>query len=264
MKIEKKNNQYYGRYVERGIVDLSNGKSIQNYENFGFSQSELLEMNKDIQQIVEYLHSNNVEYIGNHTANANGDLIVDNKIVEIKYTDGTPGTYFNTTVNYIRELGFPSYVDFLKQHNYYEKLEELGITPDRDNDSPVSQSMSKEIRQNTTIYEIIKTHEKNLRKNYVRQLFDFLSSNPEKRSKFIKDLITKRAGNKDIPDRLIIFSHAEKWIREYKKEEITSLINNNSFRVAGGSISTPRVRFTFGWQNGTGLNNPTIRVFLGV
>lgn len=262
MKIAKENNQYYGRYIERGIADLSAGKSIQNYENFNFSSQELAEMNKDITTIVEYLHSNNIQYIGNHTANANGDLIVDNQIVEIKYTDGSMGTYFNTSVEYVKELGYISYIDYLKQHNYYDKLEELGITPNRDNKSPVSIEMSKIIRQNKPIYELIQHYEKGLRDNYVEQLFHFLSTNEEKRLQFVKDLITKRASNKMVPDRLIVFNHDEKWLREYKKNDIVSIANGENFSFKGSTIKISKAHFTFAWQNGTGLNNPTIRVFL--
>ena len=93
-------------------------------------------------------------------------------------------------------------------------------------------------------------------------VYNYLNDNPDKRYIFIKDMITKMASNKETPDRLVVFSHSHKWIREFKKTEILSLVRDDSFILSGVTIKIPGVHFTFGWQNGTGLNNPTIRVFL--
>lgn len=41
-----------------------------------------------------------------------------------------------------------------------------------------------------------------------------------------------------------------------------SYLVNDNLALSGGTIKMYGVHFTIAWQNGTGLNNPTIRVFL--
>lgn len=263
MEIKKENNQYYGRYIERGVSDLANHRPIINHENFNFTQAEIEEMNNDILSLTNYFHSDHINYIGNHTGNADGDLIVDEEIVEIKYTNGSMGTYLNASMNYLTKLGLISYTEYLQKEGYYDNLIELGITPNFNNISPVSKEQSSIIRKtNPVIYETISAIELQYRISYVNMVYNYLNDNPDKRYIFIKDMITKMASNKETPDRLVVFSHSHKWIREFKKTEILSLVRDDSFILSGITIKIPGVHFTFGWQNGTGLNNPTIRVFL--
>ena len=49
---------------------------------------------------------------------------------------------------------------------------------------------------------------------------------------------------------------------EINKEYLTQLLDNNIIKLTGTSICFGKVRITFSWQNGVGLNNPTIRVFI--
>ena len=133
MEIKKESNQYYGRYIERGVSDLANHRPIINHENFNFTQAEIEEMNNDILSLTNYFHSDHINYIGNHTGNADGDLIVDEEIVEIKYTNGSMGTYLNASMNYLTKLGLISYTEYLQKEGYYDNLIELGITPNFNN-----------------------------------------------------------------------------------------------------------------------------------
>jgi hypothetical protein len=93
-------------------------------------------------------------------------------------------------------------------------------------------------------------------------LYQFLIENNEARLQFVKNLITKEASNKNMPDRLIVFNHANKWIIEFNMQDILTRLDNDGLSVSGGTIKMYGVHFTIAWQNGTGLNNPTIRVFL--
>ena len=238
MKIAREHNQYYGRYIERGIVDYINNIPIQNYEDFTFPIDHIKTMNDDISIIANYLNSANVRYIGNHTTNENGDLVVDDNIVELKYTDSSLGTYFNTSTEFISHIGFTTFSEYLKSQGYYNDLSRLGIEVNFNNVSPVS------------------------RLRYVAALYQYLMNNTEARLQFIKNLITKEASNKSMPDRLIVFNHDTKWIREFNKQDILTCLVNDNLALSGGTIKMYGVHFTIAWQNGTGLNNPTIRVFL--
>ena len=263
MKIAREYNQYYGRYIERGIADYANNRLIQNYEDFAFPIEHIKTMNSDIKVIANYLNSSNVQYIGNHTANANGDLIVDNAIVELKYTDGSLGTYFNTSTEFVKHIGFTTFSEYLKSQGYYDVLSQLGIVVNMNNISPVSMAVSNYIRHNKPeVYKQVIDIEKDYRLRYVTLLYQYLIDNNEARLQFIKNLITKEASNKNMPDRLIVFNHDTKWIREFNKQDILTRLVDNNLTVSGGTIKMYGIHFTIAWQNGTGLNNPTIRVFL--
>lgn len=263
MKIAREHNQYYGRYIERGIADYVNNIPIQNYEGFVFPVDHIETMNSDIGIIANYLHSTNIRYIGNHTTNENGDLVVDDIIVELKYTDGSLGTYFNTSTEFVKHIGFTTFSEYLKNQGYYNILNQLGIEVNFNNVSPVSMATSKNIRHNNPeLYKQIVDIEKDYRLRYVAALHQHLMSNAEARLQFIKNLITKEASNKSMPDRLIVFNHNAKWIREFNKQDILTRLTDNNLTLSGGTIKMYGVHFTIAWQNGTGLNNPTIRVFL--
>lgn len=263
MKIVREYNQYYGRYMERGIADYNNHLPIQNHEGFDFPLDHIKTMNSDIRTIVCYLNAKNIQYIGNHTANEDGDLMVDEQVVELKYTDGSLGTYFNTSTEFVKHIGFMTYSEYLKTEGYYNELINMGIKVSMTNISPVSMSVSKNIRYNQPeLYKLIVETEKTYRLNYVMSLYQFLMNNDEARLQFVKNLITKEASNKNMPDRLIVFNHTNKWIREFNKQDILTRLNNDGLSVSGGTIKLYGVHFTIAWQNGTGLNNPTIRVFL--
>lgn len=263
MKIAREYNQYYGRYIERGIADYANNLPIQNYEEFAFPIDHIEIMNSDIGMIANYLNSVNVQYIGNHTTNEDGDLVVDDAIVELKYTDGSLGTYFNTSTEFIRHIGFITFSEYLKSQGYYNDLNQLGIEVNFNNVSPVSMVTSKNIRHNNPeLYKQIIDIEKDYRLRYAAALHQYLMSNAEARLQFIKNLITKEASNKNMPDRLIVFNHDTKWIREFNKQDILTRLVDDNLILSGGTIKMYGVHFTIAWQNGTGLNNPTIRVFL--
>ena len=263
MKILREHNQYYGRYIERGIADYANNLPIQNYEEFAFPADHIENMNSDIDIITNYLNTTNIQYIGNHTANENGDLIVDDAVVELKYTDGSLGTYFNTSTEFVKYIGFTTFSEYLKSQGYYNDLNQLGVEVNFNNISPVSMATSKNIRHNNTeLYRQIIDIEKVYRLKYVALLHQYLTSNIEARLQFIKNLITKAASNKNMPDRLIVFNHDAKWIKEFNKQDILTRLVDDNLTLSGGTIKMYGVHFTIGWQNGTGLNNPTIRVFL--
>lgn len=51
MKIEKKNNQYYGQFIEEAINSIINQTEIKNNTNFLFTNEEIEEMIQDARSI---------------------------------------------------------------------------------------------------------------------------------------------------------------------------------------------------------------------
>ena len=53
MKIEKKNNQYYGQFIEEAINSIINQTKIKNNTNFLFTNEEIEEMVQDAKNIAQ-------------------------------------------------------------------------------------------------------------------------------------------------------------------------------------------------------------------
>lgn len=264
MKIKKEDNQYYGKYFEQAICNIINKEKIINITGFDFSTSEIEELNADAQMVADYLKADYAEYLGEHTRSSNCDLLIDGKEIELKYVSQGSGTYYNTSLNYINsELGFTSYSEYLKKHNVLFFLERTFGEKVYKNISPISNSESSFFRhKKPKSYEILQRLEKEARKEYVKDLYNFLSNNPTLLQKFINDMISKKTSNKDIPETILVFNNQTKKILTISKDTLVSFVKNKTFNYTDCGFVFDNFRVQFGWQNGTGLNNPTIRVFI--
>jgi hypothetical protein len=198
-----------------------------------------------------------------------GDLIVydengKSKSVELKITaDGAKGTWMSTTMEYFKNaLDFEDFVSFLSKYGYYDFLESLGLHPDRKNLSPFTYDESENIRNNLSLYEKIIAEEGEIREKYVTYLFGELQKDETKCRTFEKDMITKSAADKEIPDEVFIYNRKKNNFVIIKKEDISSEYFPISRVGKEYSICFGDFRATMAWQNGTGLYNPTIRVFM--
>lgn len=265
MLIKKENNQYYGKYFEQAINSIINGEKVINSTGYTFTIEEEQTMIKHAKEVANYLNGKESVYVGNKTSTESCDLLVDNRKIELKYVQSGTGTYFNTSIEYLKELGFKSYHEYLLENGYLLFLKRIfGDKVSLTNTSPVSRDYSSYIRNNhSNGYELIKQKEIKLREAYINDLFVYLKENKNIAYKFIYDMITKNTnGKKTIPDSIIIYNHKKEEIMEINKEYLTQLLDNNIIKLTGTSICFGKVRITFSWQNGVGLNNPTIRVFI--
>lgn len=266
MKIEKENNQYYAEYIESRVVSLINKEDYilpDCLQNFLFPVEDLEEMNKDAEKIAKTLGGKTAIWVGRSCGNEKCDILIDDHEVELKYVSCGSGTYLNSSLSYFSDrLGFTSFKDYTSKEllpflkNYFGD----GVY---NNLSPVSIEQSKEIRHNQPdLYKQIQKIDKETRKDYVNDLYNFLISNPDKMISFVNDCITKNVGNKHTPEVLFIFNHETKKITVYSKEEIERKVKNTSIKKTSLGLVFDNFRVAIGWQNGNGLNNPTFRVFL--
>lgn len=264
MKISKANNRHYGQYFEQAIESTINKEEISNKTGFKFPKEDIELMNKHSKILSDYLSAEKATRVGQKTSNESCDLLVDGCEIEIKYVGSGAGTYFNTSMEYVTNIGFISYHDYLLHTGYLAKLKKcFGDMVSLENISPVSNANSSIIRKEyPDIYNKFSAWEGRIREVYVKKFFEFLVSNPQARATFISDMITKDASGKHIPDRLIVFNHSNETIVDYTKEDLTSISKNDIIELSGYSIKFGNAKATFAWQNGTGLNNPTIRVFI--
>lgn len=258
---EKKENGNVGKYVEQALVTTINQESIINNTSYNFPIETIEKMNEDAKRIAKDLGGTKADYIGNHTKNANGDIIIDGKIVELKYVSCGKGTYLNTTMDYFNtELGFCSYKEYMKEEILPWLSQFFGDKVYK-NLSPVSKEESSAF-QKTKDYTTLKAMDKKARARYVTDLYNYLIANPEKLAKFISDCITKEAAGKEAPDILVVYDYSINKTTIIDRERIEELIKNKTFRKTSLGLVFDKFRVQIGWQNGAALNNPTIRVFI--
>ena len=264
----KATSQYYAMLVELYINAIINKESTHNIVNkidYAFDESEINKMIEDANLIVKkyFPKSEKCFYTGRKTKKAVADFIIDNENIELKYVSGkSTGTYFNTSISYCSEkLCFEPYNAFLKKNHSLDKLQSIVNHDVYKNFSPVSQAESSYIRKNeeySNIYEDIKADEMKARKKYVYKFANYII---EKNLTTVVyyDMLNKYSKDNK-PDKIIVynFSNGSSTVVKPFAQEAHSL----NVEVSGCSIIISNLKMTFAWQNGTALNNPTIRVFL--
>lgn len=261
MLIQKKNNQYYAEYIEQAVFNNYMPKDI--VIDYNFSEIEINEMNTDAFIIFQNFFSEykNIQYCGRKTRTECADFICDGKNIELKYVAQGNGTYFNTTIEYChKQLGFTSFQDYLKNSPQLKLLAKYFGNKVYENISPVSKEESSTFRKEyEKIYKKqLVPMDKMLRKQYVKDFYEYVVKNNLVPQLYL-DMINKYS-KKDKPDSIIIFNHQTK-----KSFKLVNFDNNENFTtyISGDfSIIINNIKITFAWQNGTGLNNPTLRIFL--
>jgi hypothetical protein len=270
MKIKKAENQYYSKYFELKITSIILKCQVEDLENFkqikdfNFSQEEINEMDSDAALLVDtyFKSSKTAVHTGTNTSLSNSDIIIDGEQIEIKYVESGSGTYYNTTINYLQKLNFINFNEFYKNKGYYQFLESLDLKPNILNTSPFTQAEGINIMKSKDLYKKIQEKDKVIRAMYVDELFKFLLQNDEARNKMAYDMISKNESNKDIVDKIIVYNYDTKNLTCVTKDDLISKISSNIKKSGKYSIIFGNYKVTIAWQNGTGLNNPTIRVFI--
>ena len=225
----KMDNQYFGKYFERCIVEainqtgtILNPADFDDTNGYDFSQDEINTINTQAKKVADYLgYTEKATHIGNHTSIETGDIQLGNSKVEIKRVSAGRGTYHNTSIYYFERFGF----DFKE---YMTKAEA----------------------------------DKKARKLFIKDLADFFKNNKEATNTFFQDMINKLKINDNeyhCPDRIVVYNYEKDTIDELNMSDYNTLnqVSNTDFALIIGNL-----RLQIGWQNGNGLNNPTIRVFL--
>ena len=261
-------NQYYGKYRECCVVAHLNNTEVEYHENYDFTTEEQNQLFSEAKIIADFLGNHTATYLGNHTANESGDILLDNgETIEIKTVSAGSGTYFNTSIYYFDKFGF-NFKNYMDSCGLYDALESnFGemIKVNRKNNSPVSQSNSSFIRHNyKELYEkTIVPVDVAMRTKFTQDIAEFFMKNPDKVYEFISDMLEKNSATskKTSPDRLVVLNYKKNAIREIDLKHFKDNISTN-IRATDKGLVVGNVRVAFSWQNGVGLNNPTIRAFL--
>jgi hypothetical protein len=264
----KDTNQYYGKYRECCVVAHLNGEPVEYHENYSFTDDEKEILSQQSKLIADYLGDHRAEYLGNSTQSESGDIKLDNgDIVEIKTVSAGNGTYFNTSIYYFQKYGF-NFKDYMNQYGLYDALDTYfgdKVAINRKNNSPVNQSNSSFIRHN--FEDVYKTHilpaDEKVRRHFIADLVNYFTNNSEKVYEFIIDMLNKASetSQKTAPDRLIVLNYNKNKVKEINLNTFYDNIDTNIRKTDKGFV-VGNIRVAISWQNGVGLNNPTIRIFL--
>lgn len=263
LNITKKNNQYYAQYIEEAVVAIINNKPIENHvKDFNFQPWEIDIMNEDAVAIAAYINATSAEYMGRKTSLASCDIIADGKEIELKYSNNN-GTYYNTSITYFDQFGLIPFKQYMIDYGVLSFLATHFGEKVYNNISPVDAKEGEAWRKaNPEAYEHLINLEAEARKAYVNQVFNYLVEDESRIKFFAQQMLTKECSGKHTPDSVIIYHHKADELIEFTKNEILAMASNSITLSGDYTFKFDGFHTTIAWQNGTGLNNPTIRVYL--
>lgn len=263
LNISKENNQYYAQYVEEAVTAIINNSPItNNVKDFQFQEWEIDIMNEDAATIAAYINARRAEYMGRKTSLASCDIIADGKEIELKYSKDN-GTYYNASITYFDQFGLTPFKQYMIDYGVLSFLAEYFGDKVYNNISPVgAKEGSVWSKANPELYEQLKNIEAEARKAYTTQVFNYLMEDESRIKYFAQQMLTKESSGKHTPDSVIIYHYNTDELIEFTKEEILAMASNTMTRGGDFTFKFNGFHTTIAWQNGTGLNNPTIRVYL--
>lgn len=267
---------YIGRAFERCVDFIGNDINPSNPYPAKITNDEFKEIFENAKilypQLEDYFNGiDNIRWTGSHTISTSADLLINNKITEVKYLSGSNGsTWVNTTINCINDgYGFPKkYNYYLKEYDVYSFLEdELGRHAiSRTNSSPMGQKeASKVMKERPDFCDELKEVEIEARQAFVYDIVEYFESHPKQYEQFCIDVVTKSiCGNKKMPEILVEFNTSTKKANIKTKEELLGMLGDGKINYTQGQCQffVGKFRFGFTWKNGVGLFNPVLKVYI--
>lgn len=258
----KDQNDIFGETFEKKLVRVLGGKiKLSKKEEELIPDEEALEAAKAIRS--KFKRIKNVEHVGPQVKNANGDIMVNGKAVEVKYVGSGHGTYWNTSIEMFPKMfGLKSYTkDFLKPLRDY--LSQFFGDSVYNNTSPCTMEQSHEIRHNMPdVFEEVRNIEIPLRRKYVKYLINFFKNNPDEACNLYNIIVSKAASNKATPDYYLIYNYNKNEAEIFEANDLISMDTEFKGKEDVVTFIVGNFRVVLGWQNGTGLCNPTVRAFI--
>lgn len=270
------NQAYAGRAFERCMSFIANGIDLKNPYPQHISQEDFNTIANDAETLYDYWEDNidyidNIIWTGSYTGSTSSDLLINGKMVELKYVKNkSSGTWINTTINAFNDgYKFPKRYNFyMQEYNVYDALEkEIGKrSVNRKNASPVSMNTASSIMKNRPeFYEEYQQIELEARMAYTYDVVMHLESHPDMLEKFCQDIASKAiCGDKKTPDYLVEFAHGTKTITVYTKEQLEKMLGDHQIKYTEDQCQfyIGKFRCAVAWKNGTGLYNPTLKIYV--
>ena len=252
-KNSKSNNRINGKLFEEAFSIVAAGK-------YSSKNPYMKEAKIAFKKSKKYLVSSKiVKRTGNKVKACNGDILIKNQSIEIKRVSSGRGTYLNTSISALEKYGAPAFYG-QKSREYLSKFYGQEVY---DKYSPLTHEQSKDFRHNhANEYKELTALDKEERKDYVTTVYNYFVNNPDICKQFFSDILNKNISNKKAPDVMIVYNYKKNSTEVLTKDNIFSFNGENKLKKTDLGLSYGNIRVQFGWQNGNGCNNPTLRVFL--
>ena len=262
-----------------------------------FSSQDIAKMKLEATQAAAALRKafpniRNARVVGNHTKNEDGDLIVtsgdgNQHVVEVKHANGGLGTHLNTSANSIAKIldppvpgddmaafqaacgsryeMLPSYSDFLRDSGYYAELDAIlgGNKVHFDNASPLTESEAKAVRSDVERHKRIEKTEIAYRHQYMQMMIAYMQCTGQT-EKVARQCLSKEISGKRTAEVLLATDTKTGQSKAIRMDDVLDQCDPSKIETSGSTIKFGGFHCTLSWQNGVGLYNPTLRVFLDI
>lgn len=258
----KADNQYYGRAFEEAICCILNNEE-GNFDYYNFSSDELENIMDCAAIASKYFKKGKAIHNGRKVMDT-GDIIIDGETYEIKFVSAGSGTYLNTSMRLLDSFLPFTYLPYMEVVGIFDCYKRNNIKYSYDI-SPIKSTIeaSNLRKQNVAFTKEIGELDKIARANYVRDVYNYFCSHRKQLAQFLTTLITKdNYAEKQIPDHYIVYNYKNNSIINLNRNDILHSIDISDFKNSGLSLVFKNIRIAIGYQNGNGICNPTLRVFL--
>lgn len=181
-----------------------------------------------------------------------GDVIYDNKKIEIKDVSSGKGTYANLGLNKaMKTLDLPLF-DLTKYDNF---LEANNLSRNKNSKANLfTKEKAKQVSQ-SSVSEKLKNFDKQVREEFTEQLYEILKNDSNKLAEFMEYIISKKKLGKDIPDTYIVYNHKDDEVSYvYSKQDIDKMKQTSKIELTPTGINFGNIRIQISWKNQVGYN----------
>lgn len=268
---KKADNQWFGKQFERLICDIKNNSPIVNYYPNHIKENELIILIHDAKEFLKQYEENepiqSIEWIGNHTITADGDLIINGQICEIKRVQSGLGTWCNSTINNLyKYINMPTHIDYMEKYGMLDFLRPYaGSNPrwvkNRKTPNPINDIEEKSLEKDPKAIAEWQRLDDIWRPKFIHDVYQNFLQNPELMYNFVEDCLTKKVINKQMPKSLCVFN--------YKKQKLYAISNGKLLKQKNNLIIPSLnekgiyfgpIRISIYWKND--YHNLAMNIFL--
>lgn len=227
MANSKNENQWYGKQFERLICDIKKGKEPINYYPTHVAEKDMPNLIRDAQEFIRQYEASEpiitIDWIGNHTITADGDLVINGRVCEVKHVETGLGTWCNSTINNLyKYLDIPTHIDYMEKYGMLNFLSKYtSPTPrwikNKNTPNPINEKEEKILIQDPDAVREWRRLDDIWRPKFIENVYQNFLDNPDIMHKFIGDCLTKKVINKQMPKSLCVFN--------YKKQKLYAISN---------------------------------------
>lgn len=269
---KKAENQWYGKANEQLINLIASQQELFNPYPEHIPEEDYIKLIEDAKDCVKQFESRepieSIEWIGNHTITADGDLIINGLVREFKRVSSGLGTWNNLTINHLYSFveGIPSHIDFMEEYGFLDVLEPYaGDKPrwksNRFTPNPLNKDEVKVLEKDADSKVKRDELDELWRAAFTKRVYEYFLENPDKAQAFVNLCVNKKISGKNTPKSLCVYNYIKKELSIFSDNEILDKSEITDMHLNEYGITFGKVRINFAWKNRAGCNL-AIYVFL--